>query len=112
MVALIPNHKDHGGKRNWLLFQNGVMAVLDLPFLHERISVQRTRGRPYLDALVTVKQRVRSFKRALGDEIDFDALSFVRLRKFLYGPLKPPLLLRAVGNAYFHLIAVAERIQN
>src|SRR5262249_20944215 len=111
LVALVPNNEHHGRERNGFFFEDGVLAVFNLPLLNENVFVERTCGRPNLDALVAVKEGVRSLERTHGNQIDFDVLAVARFGEFLDGPFEPALFFGAVRDSDFNLIA-AERAEH
>src|SRR5215813_6134477 len=112
LIALVPNNEHHRRERNGFLLEDGVLAVFNLPLLHENILVERTRRRPNLDALVSIEQSVCPLQGTHGNQIDFDVLAISRLGEFLDRPFEPALLFCAVRDSDFNLIAGAERTEN
>src|SRR5215467_2621079 len=53
-----------------------------------------------------------SFERAHRNQVDLDSFPVAGSCKLLHCPFQPSLLFRAISDAYFHLIAATERIQN
>src|SRR5215468_9767176 len=108
LKALIPDDKDHRRERDGFFFENRVLAVFDLPFLHENVFVKGARRGPNLDALVSVEQSVRPLERTHGNQVDLDALTVACFGEFLDSPLEPALFLSAVRDSHFNLIIAAK----
>src|SRR5262249_26216167 len=100
-------------RRDRLFFEDRIAAVFDLPFLHKRVFIEGTGGRPHLDALIAVQKSMRSLERAHGNQMDLDAFPVARFCEFLYRPLEPALFLGSVSNTQLHRSAAArEGIQH
>src|SRR5271156_7006962 len=109
LIALSPHHKDHGSKGKRVFFQNWIGAILGLPVFDERVLIHGACRRPDLNALISVQRRMSAFQRAHGNQIYVDMLALRGRLELLNRPLQPALLLRAVGNPEFYVVAGGAR---